>query len=209
MKLKSNSVLSLLIALLLLAATSSKALRLVKLLCKECEEELKEAFRFCEGLKVPSVENQYKISWQRVTQEPSFVLDNEFYLLDSMAFLCSYKQEDLLYLLGLLNSKVIFYYFKQIGHLYSDKGFLLSNQYVERFPIPKITKQETNLHQKIISLVKQVLDSKKKDLKQDTKALENELDSLIYKLYKLDKEEIRLIESAFNAREREREREQK
>ncbi|EAI0230064.1 class I SAM-dependent DNA methyltransferase [Campylobacter jejuni] len=79
-----------------------------------------------------------KIGWQRITQEPSFILEKEYILLDSMAFMVANSKNELKYLLGFLNSNLIFYYFKNIGHLYSDKGFLLSNQYVEKFPIPKI-----------------------------------------------------------------------
>ncbi|EAL5972897.1 class I SAM-dependent DNA methyltransferase, partial [Campylobacter coli] len=79
-----------------------------------------------------------KIGWQRITQEPSFILEKEYILLDSMAFMVANSKNELKYLLGFLNSSLIFYYFKNIGHLYSDKGFLLSNQYVEKFPILKI-----------------------------------------------------------------------
>ncbi|WP_410689958.1 Eco57I restriction-modification methylase domain-containing protein [Campylobacter lari] len=64
-----------------------------------------------------------KIGWQRVTQEPSFILENERVLLDSMAFMVGNSKNELKYLLGFLNSSLIFYYFKNIGHLYSDKVF--------------------------------------------------------------------------------------
>ena len=135
-----------------------------------------------------------KISWQRVTQEPSFILEKEYILLDSMAFLTGDKK-DLAYLLGFLNSKLIFYYFKNIGHLYSDKGFLLSNQYVEKFPIPKIDSTNKTLSDEIISLVEQILDSKAKDPTTDTKELESHIDSLVYKLYHLTNDEIKIIEN--------------
>ena len=135
-----------------------------------------------------------KISWQRVTQEPSFILEKEYILLDSMAFLTGDKK-DLAYLLGFLNSKLIFYYFKNIGHLYSDKGFLLSNQYVEKFPIPKIDSTNKALSDEIISLVEQILDSKAKDPTTDTKELESKIDSLVYKLYNLTESEIKIIEN--------------
>lgn len=143
-----------------------------------------------------------KISWQRVTQEPSFVLESGFCLLDSMAFLVSYAKDELMYLLGFLNTKAIFYYFKHIGHLYSDKGFLLSNQYVERFPIPKISHIDEQIHQEIMQCVKEILELKKQNLQSDTRFLESCLDSLIYKLYDLNQEEIDFIESEFKNQER-------
>ena len=144
--------------MLLIAAIHSRLLELVKIICENFESELKESFRFCEGLKIPSIEKQAKISWQRVTQEPSFVVESDYYLLDSMAFLTHYSLSELHYLLGFLNSKAIFYYFKHIGHLYSDKGFLLSNQYVERFPIPKTSDIDKQTHQEILACVKEILE---------------------------------------------------
>ncbi len=145
-----------------------------------------------------------KISWQRVTQEPSFIIESGYYLLDSMAFLTHYSLEELHYLLGFLNSKAIFYYFKNIGHLYSDKGFLLSNQYVERFPIPKISNISRQTHKEIMECVGEILTNKKQDSTSDTKVLESRLDSLIYQIYGLNENEINLIESELSTRERER-----
>ena len=135
-----------------------------------------------------------KISWQRVTQEPSFILEKDFYLLDSMAFLTSDSKQELYYLLGLLNSKTIFWYFKQIGHLYSDKGFLLSNQYLERFPIPKITKENQNLADELVKSVNQILALKAENSSADTNKLEKDIDNLIYKLYNLSPNDIKIIE---------------
>lgn len=122
-----------------------------------------------------------------------------------MAFLTHYSLEELHYLLGFLNSKAIFYYFKNIGHLYSDKGFLLSNQYVERFPIPKISNISRQTHKEIMECVGEILTNKKQDSTSDTKVLESHLDSLIYQIYGLNENEINLIESELSTRERERE----
>ncbi|MBX2046966.1 Eco57I restriction-modification methylase domain-containing protein, partial [Campylobacter jejuni] len=94
-----------------------------------------------------------KIGWQRITQEPSFILEKEYILLDSMAFMVANSKNELKYLLGFLNSSLIFYYFKNIGHLYSDKGFLLSNQYVEKFPILKINSKNQKIADELINLV--------------------------------------------------------
>ncbi|EHV0356392.1 class I SAM-dependent DNA methyltransferase, partial [Campylobacter coli] len=45
-----------------------------------------------------------KIGWQRITQEPSFILEKEYILLDSMAFMVANSKNELKYLLGFLNS---------------------------------------------------------------------------------------------------------
>ncbi|TLD97117.1 hypothetical protein LS80_007015 [Helicobacter trogontum] len=50
------------------------------------------------------------------------------------------------------------------------------------------------LSDEIISLVEQILDSKAKDPTTDTKELESKIDSLVYKLYHLTDDEIKIIE---------------
>ncbi|MDY5184648.1 hypothetical protein [Helicobacter trogontum] len=50
------------------------------------------------------------------------------------------------------------------------------------------------LSDEIISLVEQILDSKAKDPTKDTKELESKIDSLVYKLYHLTDDEIKIIE---------------
>ncbi|MCI5786607.1 MAG: hypothetical protein MR025_04035 [Helicobacter trogontum] len=50
------------------------------------------------------------------------------------------------------------------------------------------------LSDELISLVEQILDSKAKDPTKDTKELESKIDSLVYKLYHLTDDEIKIIE---------------
>ncbi|OOX92002.1 restriction endonuclease [Campylobacter coli] len=134
-----------------------------------------------------------KLGWQRITQEPSFILERECILLDSMAFMVANSKNELKYLLGFLNSSLIFYYFKNIGHLYSDKGFLLSNQYVEKFPIPKINSKNQKISDELVNSVDEILKAKEQDKNANTQELENKINSLVYKLYNLTEDEIKII----------------
>ncbi|HEB9419645.1 TPA: Eco57I restriction-modification methylase domain-containing protein [Campylobacter coli] len=134
-----------------------------------------------------------KIGWQRITQEPSFILERECILLDSMAFMVANSKNELKYLLGFLNSSLIFYYFKNIGHLYSDKGFLLSNQYVEKFPIPKINSKNQKIADELVNSVDEILKAKEQDKNANTKIQEDKINSIVYKLYNLSEEEIKLL----------------
>jgi len=137
-----------------------------------------------------------KIVWQRVTKQFSFCLvPADFYILDSMAFLVG---ENLKYVLGILNSKLIDFYVKTYVHLYSDTGFLLSNQYVERITIPPLTPQNQPIANQIIALVDQILSIKQQNPDSDTSQLEQEIDKLVYKLYDLTEEEIKIIEGGYN-----------
>jgi len=141
-----------------------------------------------------------KIVWQRVTKQFSFCLvPAGLYILDSMAFLVG---KNLKYILGILNSKLIDFYVKTYVHLYGDTGFLLSNQYVERIPIPPITPQTQPLADQIVQKVQEILTltqspdfETSQEKQQKVKDLEREIDQLVYKLYGLTEEEIEIIES--------------
>ncbi|EAH6328810.1 class I SAM-dependent DNA methyltransferase, partial [Campylobacter coli] len=76
----------------------------------------------------------------------------------------------------------------------SDKGFLLSNQYVEKFPIPKINSKNQKLADELINLADDILKAKEQDKNANIQELENKINSIVYKLYNLTEEEIKIIE---------------
>lgn len=213
------------IALLLIAAIDSKLSKLTKLLLENFEKELCEAFRFCEGLKLPQKVHQGKIIYPETSQGVSFMLDKTGYFLDKTAFMI--QGEKIEYLQAVLNSKAMFWYLKWICSTLGANGFSMSKIFVERLPIP----QEVNpaLLAEIESLAAQILESKQMDCHDSTctesrndentadrhadkparsdsstQELESRLDTLIYQLYGLEEAEITLIESSFTERERER-----
>ncbi|MBE9089765.1 N-6 DNA methylase [Microcystis aeruginosa LEGE 11464] len=96
------------------------------------------------------------------------------------------------YILGLLNSKLISYYFikntaKSVRQMFPK----LILEDLRKFPIKKIGTVE---QQPFISIVDQILETKKFDPNADTTALEKEIDKIVYELYGLSEEEIRIIE---------------
>ncbi len=70
-----------------------------------------------------------------------------------------------------------------------------SKDKIERLPIPKITPKNQELADKIIALVDKILQSKANDPKANTQELEKEIDALVYQLYNLTDEEIKIIEN--------------
>ena len=134
-----------------------------------------------------------KIIWQRVCKEPNFAIDfDKHCVLDSMAFLTSEDTELLYYLLAILNSKLIKWYLKLIGHKYGKTGFLVSNQYVKKLPIPNTTSIEK---QDLIDLSKKIIKYMKEPNKNKIylNRLYNELNYKIYTIYNLNDSEITLI----------------
>jgi adenine-specific DNA-methyltransferase len=98
---------------------------------------------------------------------------------------------DAKWLLGILNSKVVWYFLKTICVERSGGFIEVKPQYFEQIPIPPIKDTDKK---KLESLVDQILAAKKKDPKADTSALERQVDQMVYKLYDLTSEEIKIIE---------------
>ena len=96
------------------------------------------------------------------------------------------------YLLAVLNSKLLDWYFRLIG-VERDGGYYeYKPMFIERLPIPKIspTKQRP-----FIKLVDSILTAKASHPKTDTTKQEAELDQLVYGLYGLTTEEIAVVEN--------------
>jgi hypothetical protein len=90
------------------------------------------------------------------------------------------------FVLAILNSKLLDWYFRKT----STNNHV--NMYeIEQLPIPKITprKQKTIIH-----LVNQIISAKTKNSNSDTTKLESKIDRLVYELYDLTEDEIKIIE---------------
>jgi len=97
-----------------------------------------------------------------------------------------------LYLLGVLNSRVISYWFvHKFGKLQRGTFPQFKINELAQFPIPNISAQQ---QQPIITLVDKVLAAKKSNPATDTVAWEQKIDALVYNLYGLTQEEREIIE---------------
>ncbi|GAA9637074.1 type II restriction endonuclease Eco57I subunit R [Helicobacter pylori] len=99
-------------------------------------------------------------------------------------------------ILGILNSKLMTYFYKKKFFPTHMQGgaFGFDTLSVETLPIPQITKSNKPTADKIIALVDKILALKEKDPKANTQGLEKEIDALVYQLYNLTAEEIKIIE---------------
>lgn len=132
-----------------------------------------------------------KIAWQRITDKNKFVFSEKGqYILDSMAFISGFKNTDeAYYILSILNSELVYFWIKHNVHEYGDTGFRLSNQYVELIPIATADEKVKN---KLVKLVNDIIRLKKEN--KDTSEIEGKVDKIVYSLYGLSEEEIRIIE---------------
>ena len=97
------------------------------------------------------------------------------------------------YLLGILNSSVVDFFFKSISSTKQGGYFEYKPVYVSQLPIAT-GDEETK--ETIRALVQQILTAKQADPAADTTALEAEIDRLVYGLYGLTEEEIALVEGS-------------
>ncbi len=100
-------------------------------------------------------------------------------------------------ILGVLNSKLMTYFYKKKFFPTHMQGgaFGFDTLSVETLPIPQITKSNKPTADKIIALVDKILQLKEEDPKANTQRLEKEIDALVYQLYHLTDEEIKIIEN--------------
>ncbi|WQX36212.1 class I SAM-dependent DNA methyltransferase [Helicobacter pylori] len=141
-----------------------------------------------------------KIVYGEIVQEPRFYLDNGecelgVFYAEATSFILT--GEHLHYLLGMLHSKLITFAFKTFyaGGGLGESGYRYKKAFIERLPIPQITEKNQELADKITDGAKQILALKEKDPKANTQGLEKEIDALVYQLYNLTDEEIKIIEN--------------
>ncbi len=141
-----------------------------------------------------------KIVYGEIVQEPRFYLDNGecglgYFYAEATSFILT--GEHLRYLLGMLHSKLITFAFKTFyaGGGLGESGYRYKKAFIERLPIPQITEKNQELAHKITDYADKILKLKEKDPKANTQELEKGIDALVYQLYHLTDEEIKIIEN--------------
>ena len=108
------------------------------------------------------------------------------YLANSCNYIIPTEKLPAKYLLGLMNSRLMNWYFRCFSTNSNVNGYE-----VENFPMPI---DNTAIKSGIIELVNSILHQKEHDISADTSTLEHQLDRLVYQLYNLTPEEITIIE---------------
>ena len=95
------------------------------------------------------------------------------------------------FLIGILNSKLINYIYKQLTQEESRVFAEVKPVNIRKLPIIS-----TNLYQReiVMNLVTKILDAKNNDPRANTLPLETEIDQLVYQLYRLTEDEIKIVE---------------
>ena len=128
-----------------------------------------------------------KIIFNKASRVNAFYLDDKGkYYGDVTIYILS--AEKLHYLLAILNSKMFYFAYNKF---YAGGGIEgeLTIFTLENFPIPEVDKKT---EKEIINLVEKVIEGKEKGI--DTRELEGEIDKIVYELYNLNENEIKIIE---------------
>ena len=110
------------------------------------------------------------------------------------------------YVLGLLNSKLLFWRLRSISNIFRGGWITCTKQYVETLPIRTINfsdPAEKATHDKLVSLVERMLalhrrfartPQEKEMIQREIESTDGQIDRLVYELYGLTEEEIKIVE---------------
>jgi hypothetical protein len=137
------------------------------------------------------------IIWTDITDKPKFALNlhEELYIDTSAYFLYTKTPK---FILAILNSNLSYFYLRVIASTLGEKSLRWKKVFIEKIPLPYITPSNELLVKRIEDLVDKILAAKKENPQADTSEWEREIDEIVYKLYDLTNEEIKIIEVGNN-----------
>lgn len=129
-----------------------------------------------------------------MAKEPCFSYETSFAFAMAPANIITSNSDILKYILAFLNSDFIYLMLIKFYMGGGIEGELKTNN-LEKLSIPKINSKNEKLADELINLVDEILKAKEQDKNANTQELENKINSIVYKLYNLTEEEIKIIEN--------------
>jgi hypothetical protein len=116
--------------------------------------------------------------------------------------------ENILCWLGILNSKLMWWFLKNTGYVLRGGYFTFKTEYLNPFPLPRFVLSRTadkSRHDQMVKLVEQMLELHKRlsaakappektSLERQIAATDGQIDRLVYDLYALTEDEIKIVE---------------
>jgi hypothetical protein len=143
----------------------------------------------------PDTFNSHKLVCRFKASQNTFALDEKKFFSSADTTIVALKKEfakeyDLKFILALVNSKLLDFYFKSYGKL-MDYRFEYYPGPVGQLRIKKAKNQND-----FVKIVDKIIEAKSKDQDADTSELEKKIDEMVYKLYDLTEEEIKIVANA-------------
>lgn len=141
----------------------------------------------------PDTFNSHKLVCRFKASQNTFALDEKKYFSSADTTIVALKKEfskeyDLKFILALVNSKLLDFYFKSYGKL-MDYRFEYYPGPVGQLRIKKAKNQND-----FVKIVDKIIEAKSKDQQADTAELEKKIDEMVYKLYDITADEQKVIE---------------
>jgi adenine-specific DNA-methyltransferase len=145
-------------------------------------------------LRTKDIFEREKILTRQTADEIIGSLDSEHYYYSNTLHgtAITDKTYDIKFILSLLNSKILSYYYKATTAEGGKVFAQIKIEILRQLPIKKSTNQKP-----FITIVDKILLSKGKNPQADTSQEENQLDVMIYKLYQLNYDEVLVIDKEF------------
>jgi type I restriction-modification system DNA methylase subunit/predicted type IV restriction endonuclease len=152
--------------------------------------------------------DKLKVMLPDISLRGNFTLDsNGNYYCGNTAYIIGSDDK---YLLGLLNSKLITFYYRNTSATYRGGYVRFIYQYLSKIPIRTINFSNPNdksQHDRLVSLVEKMLElhkqltavksaPEKTTVQRQIDATDRQIDELVYELYELTDEEIKIVEGA-------------
>lgn len=131
------------------------------------------------------------ISLRKCVERPCFSYSDFDCYVAQTFFSIKTLRWDMKFLTGVLNSKLVAFWLRHKGKM-QGSNYQVDKEPLLGIPLPLI---DLSLQQPIIGLVEEILSKKKLNPQSDISDLENEIDSLVYSLYGLSEDEIKIVES--------------
>jgi len=130
-----------------------------------------------------------KVVWGLTADKWAFAYDDEKHYLPSNGYILTSTEISIKYLLALLNSKLMEFYFGFEGIMTAGGAYTLKHETISKFPIKCLNEQEQKPFDDLVDCI-----LAKKEKGEDTIAKEEQIDQMVYKLYGLTDKEIDIID---------------
>ncbi|EAL7742931.1 class I SAM-dependent DNA methyltransferase [Campylobacter coli] len=134
------------------------------------------------------------VALRKCVGEPKFsYVDFDCYV-SATFYVIKTQRINVKYLTAILNSKLVAFWLKHKGKMQGN-NYQIDKEPLLNIPIVDTNSKNKKLADELINLVDEILKAKEQNKNANTQELENKINSLVYKLYNLTEEEIKIIEN--------------
>ncbi|HEF3496206.1 TPA: Eco57I restriction-modification methylase domain-containing protein [Campylobacter coli] len=133
------------------------------------------------------------VALRKCVGEPKFsYVDFDCYV-SATFYVIKTQRINVKYLTAILNSKLIAFWLKHKGKMQGN-NYQIDKEPLLNIPIVTINSKNQKIADELINLVDEILKAKEQDKNANTSPLEEKINNMVYKIYNLTEEEIKIIE---------------